>query len=289
MRGEKMKRGGRPDSHSAKKIPGTKKSLGQHFLRLPDTARRIVKLLDIGPQDRVLEIGPGAGALSGLLRDAEPALLVLLEKDARWALERRRAGDGSVVLADAARFAWERISADRPWKIVGNLPYNIASVIIWDAVSLASGMERAVFMVQKEVALRLAALPGGKRYGALSVWAQSFTRPSIVFSLGPEAFTPPPKVDSALVYFAPLPPEQRPRHPEALAALLGLCFQNRRKQLRSLFKMHTMPHALPILEQLGIDPQKRPETLEPALFQELSARIVLTRRGKNAWVGRKRP
>jgi 16S rRNA (adenine1518-N6/adenine1519-N6)-dimethyltransferase len=271
-----------PDAHSAGTVPRTKKSLGQHFLRLPNVARRIVELMEIGPRDRVLEIGAGAGALSGLLRAAGPALLVLLEKDAHWALERHRTGDGEVVLADAARFAWERIREDRPWKVVGNLPYNIASVIIWDVVSLAPGLERAVFMVQKEVALRLAALPGGKSYGALSVWAQSFMRPDIIFSLGPEAFTPPPKVDSALVRFTPLPAEQRPRHPEKLAALLDLCFQNRRKQLRSLFKMHNMPYALPILEQLGIDPQKRPETLEPALFQELSARIVLTRRGKNA-------
>lgn len=253
--------------------PRAKKSLGQHFLRSPDTARRIADLLEIGPEDRVLEIGPGPGALSVFLRAAGPALLVLVEKDRYWALERRKSGDGQVLLMDATRFAWERITPERPWKVIGNLPYNVASFLIWDIVSRASGLARAVFMVQKEVALRLAALPGGKNYGALSVWAQSFTRPKIEFSLGPGAFAPPPKVDSALVSFMPLPGARRPVRPEALAALLRLCFQNRRKQLRTLFNMHGMPHALPLLQEFGIDPRSRPEMLAPELFQQLSARL----------------
>ena len=254
-------------------IPKAKKSLGQHFLHQRSVSQRIVRLLEIGPQDRVLEIGPGPGALSALLRAENPARLLLVEKDSHWAAERRKAGDGQVVLMDAMHFAWERITPERPWKIIGNLPYNVASPLLWDIASQAGGLQRAVCMVQKEVAQRIVASPDTKNYGALSVWLQSFMRPQLVFTVGPGAFTPPPKVDSAVVLFVPLPWAQRAQHPESLASLLKMCFQNRRKQLRSIFRMHHKEYALPILRELDIDPQSRPEHLAPKLFQELSARL----------------
>ena len=253
--------------------PKAKKSLGQHFLRRQSTAERIVQLLEIGPQDRVLEIGPGPGALSGLLRAAKPACLLLLEKDGYWAAARQKAGDGQVVLMDALHFAWSRITPEQPWKIIGNLPYNVASPLLWDIASQATGLQRAVCMVQKEVALRIVASPDTKNYGALSVWLQSFLQPRLAFTVGAEAFTPAPKVDSAVVAFTPLPPAERARRPEPLAALLKICFQNRRKQLRSIFRMHKREAALPVLQTLGIDPRARPEHLAPKLFQELSARL----------------
>jgi len=253
--------------------PKAKKSLGQHFLQQRSVAQRIVQLLEVGPQDRVLEIGPGPGALSALLRAENPARLLLVEKDSYWAAERQKAGDGQVVLMDAMHFAWERITPERPWKIIGNLPYNIASPLLWDIASQAGGLQRAVCMVQKEVALRIVASPDTKNYGALSVWLQSFMRPQLVFTVGPGAFTPPPKVDSAVLAFEPLPLAQRARDPKALASLLKICFQNRRKQLRSIFRMRHREYALPILRELAIDPQSRPEHLAPELFQELSARL----------------
>jgi 16S rRNA (adenine1518-N6/adenine1519-N6)-dimethyltransferase len=253
--------------------PGAKKSLGQHFLHQRAVAERIVRVLEISPQDRVLEIGPGPGALSGLLRAAQPACLLLVEKDGYWAAQRQKAGDGHVVLMDAMHFAWNRITPERPWKIVGNLPYNVASPLLWDIASQADGLQRAVCMVQKEVAQRIVASPGTKQYGALSVWLQSFVRPGLVFAVGPGAFTPPPRVDSALVLFEPLPSAQRARKPRTLASLLKICFQNRRKQLRSIFRMHNAEYALPILQELAIDPSSRPEQLAPELFQELSTRL----------------
>jgi len=253
--------------------PKTKKSLGQHFLHQRSVAERIVQLLEVGPQDRVLEIGPGSGALSALLRAANPACLLLVEKDSYWAAERRKAGDGQVVLMDAMHFAWNRITPDRPWKIIGNLPYNVASPLLWDIASQADGVQRVVCMVQKEVALRIIASPDTKHYGALSVWLQSFMRPQLVLTVGPGAFTPPPKVDSAVVVFEPLPLARRVSRPGALASLLKICFQHRRKQLRSIFRMHRREYALSILRELAIDPQSRPEHLAPKLFQELSARL----------------
>jgi 16S rRNA (adenine1518-N6/adenine1519-N6)-dimethyltransferase len=253
--------------------PKAKKSLGQHFLHQRSAAERIVQLLEVGPQDRVLEIGPGSGALSTLLRAANPAWLLLVEKDGYWAVERQKAGDGQVVLMDAMRFAWSRITPEQPWKIIGNLPYNVASPLLWDIASQAGGLQRAVCMVQKEVALRIVASPDTRNYGALSVWLQSFMRPQLVFTVGPGAFTPPPKVDSAVVLFVPLPLAQRAQQPEALASLLKMCFQSRRKQLRSIFRMHNQEYALPILRELDIDPQSRPEHLAPKFFQELSVRL----------------
>jgi 16S rRNA (adenine1518-N6/adenine1519-N6)-dimethyltransferase len=253
--------------------PKAKKSLGQHFLHQRSVAERIVRLLEISPQDRVLEIGPGPGALSGLLRAANPACLLLVEKDGYWAAARRQAGDGQVVLMDAMHFAWNRITPEHPWKIVGNLPYNVASPLLWDIVSQAGGLQRAVCMVQKEVALRIVASPDTKQYGALSVWLQSFVRPQLMLVVGPGAFTPPPKVDSAVVVFVPLPPTQRAQKPGGLASLLKLCFQNRRKQLRSIFRMHDAEYALPILRELDIDSRSRPEHLTPELFQKLSERL----------------
>jgi 16S rRNA (adenine1518-N6/adenine1519-N6)-dimethyltransferase len=253
--------------------PKAKKSLGQHFLHQHATAERIVRLLEIGPLDRVLEIGPGPGALSALLKAAKPACLLLVEKDSYWAAERQQAGDGQVVLMDALHFAWKRITPEHPWKIISNLPYNVASPLLWDIASQADGLQRAVCMVQKEVALRIVASPDTKHYGALSVWLQSFMRPQLVFTVGAGAFTPPPKVDSAVLLFVPLPLAQRAQRPEPLALLLKMCFQNRRKQLRSIFRMHNREYALPILRELGIDPQSRPEHLTPKLFQELSARL----------------
>lgn len=251
--------------------PRAKKSLGQHFLRDRNISEKIVRLLRLEPGDRVMEIGPGPGALTDLLEEAPLQALVLLEKDRHWAAERqsRARAKGSltqVVLTDALTMPWERITPERPWKIIGNLPYNVASPLMWDIFSRAAGLTLAVFMVQKEVGERLAAKPGGKDYGALSVWAQSFVRPQWGFSVGPRAFTPPPKVDSAVLSFTPRPPEERPPHPAALARLIKMCFQNRRKQLGSIFRQNGITTPPSLWEDLGLSPQLRPEALPIETF-----------------------
>jgi 16S rRNA (adenine1518-N6/adenine1519-N6)-dimethyltransferase len=228
--------------------------------------------LDIGPEDNVLEIGPGAGALTEIAREKNPARLVLLEKDAYWARERMDKGRGrvSVILADALAFPWERFSD--PWKFLGNLPYNVASPLIWELVSRSLGLSRAVFMVQKEVGLRLTAAPGKAAYGALSVWVQSFTAPRLEFFVPPQVFFPRPKVDSAVISFSPPGGGPLPCSPSALARALRLCFQKRRKQLGVTFRAAGADPRL--LEDLGIDPRLRPEALDVKTFQILAgARI----------------
>ena len=157
--------------------PKAKKSLGQHFLRHESICNRIASLLLPKDTDNVIEIGPGPGALTRAIEAQPHARLVLLEKDSHWAAERQRLGAArtQAVLTDALRFDWSRITPDNPWKIIGNLPYNVASPMMWDLFSRATGLVRAAFMVQKEVGQRLAAGPGNGHYGALSVWVQSLS------------------------------------------------------------------------------------------------------------------
>lgn len=248
--------------------PRAKKSLGQNFLRDKNIARKIVEALEIAPEDSVLEIGPGPGALTGFILERKPGRLVLVEKDSHWAVERMRQGQGtlSAVLADALTMPWERFSGR--WKFIGNLPYNVASPLMWDIFSRVPGLVRAVFMIQKEVGQRLTAGPDTSAYGALSVWVQSFVVPKAEFYVPPQVFHPRPKVDSAVLSFAPLGPGGGDFSPPALAAALKACFQMRRKQLGTIVRAAGKSSG--VLEELGIDPRLRPENLSVATFHRLA-------------------
>lgn len=265
--------------------PRAKKSLGQNFLQDKNIAAKIVAALDIQHDDNILEIGPGPGALSGFILKADPAFFAMLEKDRHWAAARaeeagRAALSGGqraqVILGDAMEVAWERFST--PWKFIGNLPYNIASPMIWDLVSRATGLKKAVFMVQKEVAERLAARAGTGDYGALSAWVQSFAVPKLLFTVPPQVFIPRPKVMSAVVSFSPLPLEQRPDDPVELAKLLTFCFQRRRKQAQNIFKELIGGIGLKILIECGVEPSARPENFSSKDFQKLSKAVRANRK-----------
>lgn len=248
-----------------------KKSLGQHFLRDERVVQRIVDLLRPEEGDQIMEIGPGPGALTALLRPLPWKRLLLLEKDDHYAAEHAaRPLPGLEVLpGDALTYPWEALEGR--WKIAGNLPYNVASPLMWDIVSRVPSLSRAVFMIQKEVADRILAQPGGRDYGALTVWIQSFVSPRKGFVIGPAAFSPPPRVDSAVVAFEPLPAGKKPTSPEALSRLIKICFQQRRKQLQTILR-HAEPERFSesVLSGLGIAPAQRPETLTVEQFQALS-------------------
>jgi 16S rRNA (adenine1518-N6/adenine1519-N6)-dimethyltransferase len=175
-----------------------------------------------------------------------------------------------VVICDALRFVWERLGLKPGWKLAGNLPYNVASPLMWEIFSRAGGWSRAVFMVQKEVGRRLIAPPGGKNYGALSAWVRSFADVRSLFTVGPGAFTPPPKVDSMVLEFQP---KDADFDPKALADLLHLVFRKRRKQLGTILKEEWRPEIDAWLEERGLDRKARPEALSPMQFQSL-ARLV---------------
>jgi len=247
-----------------------KRSLGQNFLVDPNISRKIVDALDLQPGDRVLEIGPGRGALTRHVAERKPGRYVVLEMDDALADELERQYPGiEVVRGDAMAYSWENLLQEDCWKIVGNLPYNIASPLIWDIVSRA-GFDRAVFMVQLEAGQRLAAGPGGRDYGALSVFVQSHAEAELLFKVPPHVFRPQPKVTSAVLRFFLHP--QRPTKAEAmrLASTLRMCFQQRRKQLGTILKSKEIPDYVTLLQSLDIDPVQRPETLGPERFRALA-------------------
>lgn len=251
--------------------PKAKKSLGQNFLQDKNIARKIVDALQISPEDKVLEIGPGPGMLTGFILEAAPASLTLVEKDNYWAgVRREESASGSVpvtvITGDALKQNWA--SYNSPVKIIGNLPYNVASPLMWDIVSQAGGLQRAVFMVQKEVAQRVAALPSTSAYGALSVWMQCFCVPVMEFVVPPQVFHPRPKVWSAVISLVPRRPDEQPQRPDALSIILKMFFQKRRKQLGTI--MRSAGYDPELLLKCDINPASRPENLAPETYKRLS-------------------
>jgi 16S rRNA (adenine1518-N6/adenine1519-N6)-dimethyltransferase len=237
------------------------KRLGQHFLSDPGILGRIVDALDPEPGETVLEIGPGQGTLTRALL-ARGLKVIAIERDRKLAAA--LAGPNlTVVAGDALRIEWPRVP-----KVVGNIPYYITSPLLEKALEFP---RRIVFLVQAEVADRLAAPPGGKTYGALSVGVQAVARVEKLFSVAPGAFRPPPKVRSTVVRLTPLAePLVTPAEVAPFRAFVTACFSRRRKQLRN---------AIPgidnaILEALGLDPQTRPERLPPEAFVQLMRRTA---------------
>ena len=255
----------------------TPRRLGQHFLNDPTILARIADAVDCTPGETIIEIGPGHGTLTRELL-ARGVHVVAIEKD-RALADQLRAACGveqlRVVDADALRIDWHALLAANlatphvarrtSFKVVGNIPYNITSPLIEKALTPPLP-ERIVFLVQLEVAERIAAPPGGKTYGALSVGVQAVCRVERLFTVAPGAFRPPPKVKSALVRLTPLAePLVRPEEVTPLRTFVTACFSRRRKQLHNAVPGGT-PEAL---RALGFDPKARPETLAPGDFVRL--------------------
>ncbi len=250
--------------------PFAKRSLGQNFLQDENTARKIVAALSPTDLDTILEIGPGRGALTRWLSKYAPAKLLLLELDNDLAEQlESEFPEADLHLGDALQFPWERLNNIDHLKLVGNLPYNVASPLMWEIVARLRSFEKAVFMVQYEVGLRLNAEPGSRLYGALSVWMQSHTQVRLLFKVPPTVFKPRPKVDSAVLSFVPRQ-KSLACSAKGLTELVHVCFQKRRKQLRRIFKDHYPQFSLEDFDKCDIDPQSRPETLSPDHFQMLA-------------------
>jgi 16S rRNA (adenine1518-N6/adenine1519-N6)-dimethyltransferase len=245
--------------------------LGQHFLSDPRILGRIADALDCEPGETVIEIGPGRGSLTRELL-GRGVRVIAIEKDRVLAEDLRSQVPGArcqVVSGDALKLDWhsQHLAPDtrHRLKIVGNIPYYITSPLI-DKALTAPLPERVVFLVQEEVADRIAARPGSKAYGALSVGVQAVTSVEKLFTVAPGAFRPPPKVRSALIRLKPLTqPLLRSEEIAPLRAFVTACFSKRRKQLKN-----AVP-GLPAddLEALGFDPSVRPERLEPEAFVRL--------------------
>jgi 16S rRNA (adenine1518-N6/adenine1519-N6)-dimethyltransferase len=243
----------------------TSRALGQHFLADPNTARRIARLGAVAPGDRVLEVGPGLGSLTVALVDAGATVTALeLDRHVLPAL-REVVGDTAAVTiheGDALTADLGALLGTGPWKLVANLPYNVATPIVMRVLEDAPMVTELLVMVQREVGARLAAPPGGKDYGGVSVKVAYFARANVVGMVPPTVFLPAPRVDSALVRFErhPRPPVAVPSR-RALFALVDAGFGQRRKMLRRALAPLLGDRAQDVLRAAGVAPERRAETL----------------------------
>ena len=248
-----------------------KKQFGQHFLIQKSAIQAIVAAALATPAPHLLEIGPGPGVLTeGLLADGRPLWAVDLDPDAIAVLGRRfpQAAHFHPVQGDAVRAS---LDFGGPFSVVGNLPYNAATAILTRFLLEPVPWTRMVFMFQLEVARKLLGRPGEKDYGPLSVLAQLSCRLSRLLKLGPGAFRPAPKVDSAVLLFEPrgadaLPLEQR----RAFLALLHLSFQHRRKTLLNTWLVRFTPdQARGLLASASLPATIRAEAVPPEAWRTL--------------------
>ena len=259
-------------------MPHAKRRLGQHFLTDPRLLGRIADALEAGPEDTVLEIGPGAGGLTRpLIGRAGRVIAIEKDHDLVPALRQRFPGV-DVREGDALDFDWHTlVPAGTRLLVTGNIPYNITSPLI-DKALLPPRPKRIVFLVQKEVADRVTAAPGTSAYGALSIGVQAAAHAERIFTVPAGAFHPRPKVDSAVLRLTPLvEPLIRDDEREGFRALVVGLFGFRRKQLvRGLRELTgwEAERVTEVLVETGIAGTVRPEVLSPAAFVRLHRALV---------------
>ncbi|HET6396500.1 MAG TPA: 16S rRNA (adenine(1518)-N(6)/adenine(1519)-N(6))-dimethyltransferase RsmA [Pseudoxanthomonas sp.] len=248
-----------------------KKSLGQHFLHERAYIERIVQAVDPRPGDRVVEIGPGQGAITLPLLRRHGALTVIeFDRDLVGPLTAMAEGVGelAIVHRDVLQVDLTELAAGTPIRLVGNLPYNISSPILFHALDHAAAIRDMVFMLQKEVVDRMGAAPGSKVYGRLSVMLQAYCTVTPLFVVPPGAFRPPPKVDSAVVRLVPRAPAAVGiADPARFAEVVRAAFGQRRKTLRNA--LDGICDAAQF-QAAGIDPQLRAEQVDVPSFVRLA-------------------
>jgi len=247
-----------------------RRRFGQHFLSDAYVLGAIVDLIDPQPGQALVEIGPGLGALTWPLLQRCRALTVIeLDRDLAARL-RARGGGLNVIEADVLTVDFGALAQQltQPLRLVGNLPYNISTPILFHLLESAGQVVDQHFMLQKEVAKRMSAAPGGKDYGRLSVMLQWRYRIDTVLEVPPQAFEPPPKVESAIVRMRPLP--QAAGQPKLLAELVTAAFSQRRKLLR-----HTLGRWLDERRFSGeFDLQRRAEEVPVAQYVALAEQVA---------------
>jgi 16S rRNA (adenine1518-N6/adenine1519-N6)-dimethyltransferase len=252
--------------------PPRRKRFGQHFLHDPAVITRIVQALNPRAGDHLVEIGPGRGALTGRLLECAGITLDAIEIDRDLAAQLcgRFTDPARCALhqADALEFDFSALARERGGRlrIVGNLPYNISTPLLFRLLAQAPAISDLTVMLQREVVARLAAGPGGKDYGRLTVMLAPQVEVAWLFDVGPGAFQPPPRVWSAVVRLRVREQPSfavSPHYPEVVAA----AFMQRRKTLRNALSQLLSREQI---SACGVDPGARPETLAPREFNTLA-------------------
>lgn len=240
-----------------------KKRFGQNFLHNDAIISNIVDAIHPQEGENLVEIGPGLGALTEpVVERAGKLSVVELDRDLAHRLRHHPflAEHLTIHEVDALKFDFAQlVEADRPLRIFGNLPYNISTPLIFHLLTFKDKVKDMHFMLQKEVVERMAAGPGSKTFGRLSIMTQYQCQVMPVMEIGPEAFQPPPKVDSAIVRLIPHKEIKNPADDiEVLNQVCIAAFNQRRKTIRNTFKKLITAENI---ESLGIDPSLRPENL----------------------------
>ncbi len=252
-----------------------KKNLGQHFLTDRGIIEHIVHAVDPRPGDNLVEIGPGQGAITfPLLKKHGKLTVIEFDRDLITPLSEAAHGVGelTIVHKDVLQVDFDKLAGEGRIRLVGNLPYNISTPILFHVLEHCLHVRDMHFMLQKEVVDRMAAAPGSKVYGRLSVMLQAVCEVTPLFDVPPQSFNPPPKVDSAVVRLVPRDPAGIGIRDHALfEAVVRDAFAQRRKTLRNaLGKLCTAEQ----LQAVGIKPEIRAEQLPVADFIRLTNHLA---------------
>lgn len=254
-----------------------KKRFGQHFLHDPAVRRRILQAVDPKPDEAILEIGPGAGALTRLILEQIPTLwAVEIDRDLARALHAEWGERLRLRTEDALQLDFRSWPEPTPFRVVGNLPYNVASPLLARLAAVKDRIQDLHVMLQAEVADRIVAAPGGPAYGRWSVFMSYHFVPEVLFPVGRGAFAPPPRVESTFIRLIPRRTPPFPVGDPALYfSLVAQAFQGRRKMLKTSLKAEVSEA---LLCEAGLDPCARPATVSPEGFARLARLLSVERR-----------
>jgi 16S rRNA (adenine1518-N6/adenine1519-N6)-dimethyltransferase len=256
--------------------PPRRKRFGQHFLHDPTVIERIAAAINPQPQDRVVEIGPGRGALTKILLARHTGRLdaIEIDRDLAGLLREQYAGNPHFTLheADALELDFTELAraAGGKLRVVGNLPYNISTPLLFHLLDHRTVIDDLHIMLQREVIARMAAKAGDDDYGRLTVMLAPYVSIEHMFDVGPGAFTPPPRVWSAVARLTVRPEPSFPVS-EHFGAVVAAAFAHRRKTIRNALRELVSQEQI---EAAGLDPGARPETFPPEAFNLLAQKIV---------------
>ena len=248
-----------------------RKRFGQHFLKDNQVIEKIVSSFSPTSKDTVVEIGPGTGVLTEkLLGYLDHLFVVELDRDlANRLLARYDSSALTVIQQDILKFNFQdlNVSPNKKFRVIGNLPYNISTPLIFHLIQNIGQIQDMHFMLQKEVAERLSAAPGSRHYGRLTVMSNLWLNCECLFNVGPESFHPPPKVDSTVLSLKPVDKPLLPKDTNRFNTMVRKAFSHRRKTLKNSLKDYLTESQF---YTAGIDPTLRAEMLSVSDFIKLA-------------------